>query len=250
MWALAVALVDCSGSSSGGSSPSSSVVAPVPDSTATTTTGAGTEAAAAAPAPGTVASVPSPPEAPGSGFSATITDVSAADLGSSWREGCPLGPEGLRRVRLSHWGFDDQVHEGALVVSAEVAEGVVAVFATLFDQRFPIRRIEPVDAFGGDDDASMAADNTSAFNCRSAVAPGPPQWSAHAYGRAIDVNPVENPYLLGSDILPPAGAEYVDRSTYRPGMAVPGGVLTSAFAAAGWSWGGTWSSPDYQHFHI
>ena len=161
-----------------------------------------------------------------------------------------MGPEGLRLVRLTYWGFDDQVHEGALVVDAEVAEGVVAVFAELFDQRFPIRRMEPVDVFGGDDAASMAADNTSAFNCRSAVAPGPPQWSDHAYGRAIDVNPVENPYLLGSDVLPPAGADYLDRSTYRPGMAVTGGVITTAFAAAGWSWGGTWSSPDYQHFHI
>jgi len=159
-----------------------------------------------------------------------------------------VGPDRLRRVEVSYWGFDDQPHTGALVVDAEVAEGVVAVFGRLYDERFPIRRMEPVDAYGADDNASMAADNTSGFNCRYAVAPGPPQWSAHAYGTAIDVNPVENPYVLGDDVLPPAGVEYVDRPTYRPGMAVPDGQLPTAFAAAGWSWGGEWSSPDYQHF--
>ena len=95
----------------------------------------------------------------------------------------------------------------------------------------------------------MAADNTSAFNCRYAVAPGPKSWSAHAYGEAIDVDPVENPYLEGGKVLPPAGEPYADRTRTRPGMAVPGGVLVSAFASVGWQWGGRWTaSPDWQHF--
>ena len=150
---------------------------------------------------------------------------------------------------MSFWGFDDQPHTGSLVVAASVTDAVLEAFRTLYDQRFPIRRMDPVDVYGGDDDASMAADNTSAFNCRQAVSDGDPQWSTHAYGLAIDVNPVENPYLFGDRVLPPAGAEYLDRSDFRPGMAVSGGVLTSAFAAVGWSWGGTWSgNPDYQHF--
>ncbi len=186
---------------------------------------------------------------PASDFTGTIATVTAADLPSSWRPGCPVAPEGLRVLRLSHWGFDDQPHAGSLVVAASVADAVLEVFRTLYDQRFPIRRMEPVDAFGGDDDASMAADNTSGFNCRPAVASGPPHWSNHAYGLAIDVNPIENPYILGGEVLPPAGAEFVDRSVYRPGMAIDGGVLTQAFAAVGWSWGGLWhGSPDYQHF--
>jgi len=151
-------------------------------------------------------------------------------------------------LQLPYWGFDDQQHQGTLVVNAEVAGAATSLFGRLFAQHFPIRRMEPIDVFGGDDNASMAADNTSGFNCRAAVAAGPPQWSAHAYGRAIDVNPVENPYVQGADILPPAGADYLDRSNVRPGMAVPGSPLTDSFAAAGWSWGGTWSSPDYQHF--
>jgi len=159
-----------------------------------------------------------------------------------------VAPDGLRLLRLSYWGFDGQPHVGSLVVAESVTDAVLQVFRTLHDQRFPIRRMEPVDVYGGDDDASMAADNTSGFNCRNAVSSGPPHWSNHAYGLAIDVNPIENPYLLGSQVLPPAGADYVDRSPYRPGMAVEGGVLVAAFEAVGWSWGGTWSSPDYQHF--
>ncbi len=107
----------------------------------------------------------------------------------------------------------------------------------------------PVDAFQGSDPESMAADNTSGFNCRDAVAPGPPQWSVHAYGEAIDVNTVENPYLEGGSVQPAAGAAYLDRSVFRPGMAVDGGELVAAFASVGWQWGGRWAdSPDYQHF--
>lgn len=181
-------------------------------------------------------------------FAGAALRVTAADLPSSWRSGCPVAPEDLRRLELTYWGFDSRPHTGALVVHASESEAVTGVFRRLYDGRFPIRRMEPIDAYGGSDDASTAADNTSAFNCRNAVATGPPQWSAHAYGRAIDVNPVENPYLLGGEVLPPAGAAYRDRSDVRPGMAVRRGELVAAFAAAGWSWGGGWANPDYQHF--
>ena len=130
-----------------------------------------------------------------------------------------------------------------------MTETVIEVFRTLYAARFPIRRMEPIDAFHGSDRRSMAADNTSGFNCRHAVANGPPTWSMHAYGEAIDVDTVENPYLEGGRIYPPSGAAFVDRSNVRPGMAEPGGVLNDAFAAYGWQWGGRWSaSPDYQHF--
>jgi hypothetical protein len=185
---------------------------------------------------------------PAPAFSGTALRVTAADLPSSWRPGCPVAPADLRKLELSYWGFDSQAHMGALVVHADVADAVTGVFRRLYDRRFPIRRMEPIDAYGGSDDASIAADNTSAFNCRNAVSSGAPQWSAHAYGRAIDVNPVENPYILEGNVLPPNGAPYVDRSNVRPGMAVRGGELVSAFAAAGWGWGGVWANPDYQHF--
>ena len=182
-------------------------------------------------------------------FAASVQRVTAADLRHSWRPGCPVAPTQLRRVRLAYWGFDGRRHVGALVVRDRSVPQVVVVFRRLYRARFPIRSMRPVDAFGGSDTRSMAADNTSAFNCRYAVAAGPRTWSAHAYGEAIDVDPVENPYLEAGKVLPPAGKPYADRARARPGMAVPGGVLVSAFASVGWQWGGRWAaSPDWQHF--
>ena len=126
---------------------------------------------------------------------------------------------------------------------------VSRVFALLYAARFPIRRMEPVARYGGSDNRSMAVDNTSGFNCRYAVTTGPKTWSVHAYGEAIDVNTVENPYLEAGRVLPPAGRAYLDRSDHRPGMAFAGGVLVRAFASVGWLWGGRWTaSPDWQHF--
>jgi hypothetical protein len=181
-------------------------------------------------------------------FVARVERVTAADLPHSWRPGCPVPPAELRRIRLAYWGFDGRRHLGVLVVRDRATRDVTAVFRVLYRARFPIRRIEPVDRYRGSDDASMAADNTSGFNCRAAVASGPKRWSEHAYGEAIDVNPVENPYLQGGRVLPAKGAAFVDR-TPRRGMAVPGGTLVEAFASVGWSWGGTWTgSRDYQHF--
>jgi hypothetical protein len=202
----------------------------------------------AASAPTSTAPSPSP-SGTAPPFAATVTDATAADVPRSWRAGCPVGPDKLSVLRLSHWDFDGRSRTGTLIAHRDVAAELVTVFETLYRERFPIRSLEPVDAYDGSDDASMAADNTSAFNCRRAVAGGAPTWSEHAYGRAIDVNPVENPYLFDRRVLPPAGSAYLDRTNRRPGMAVPDGILVTAFAAAGWSWGGAGrSNPDYQHF--
>ena len=182
-------------------------------------------------------------------FSATVSRVTAAQLGASYRPGCPVGPAGLRLLRLRYLGFDGRAHTGSLVVAAGVARTVASVFARLYAERFPIRRMVPVSAFGGSDERSLAADNTAGFNCRYAVATGAKHWSAHAYGLAIDVDPVENPYLEAGVVHPAAGARFLDRSRARRGMAVPDGPLVRAFAAAGWLWGGRWAAtPDYQHF--
>ena len=187
--------------------------------------------------------MPGPPP-----FTGTVAAITAADVPATYRAGCPVGPAQLRMLRMSYWGFDGRAHAGTMVVNAAVTQAVLAVFARLYAQRFPIRSMVPEDAYGGSDPKSMEADNTSGFNCRYAVAPGPPQWSAHAYGEAIDVNPVENPYLEGGVVQPAAGAAFVDRAVHRPGMAFEGGELVTAFAAVGWPWGGRWSAPDYQHF--
>ena len=181
-------------------------------------------------------------------FRAEVAPVRWQELRYSYRAGCPVPPSGLRTVRLSYWGFDGQAHRGALVVNRRVTGDVVAIFRRLYEARFPIRRMQPVSAYRGSDDASMAADNTSSYNCRRAVGSNSGSWSNHAYGLAIDVNPIENPYVLGSRVLPRAGRAYLDRSRARPGMSTAGGVLVKAFAVRGWEWGGRWSTPDYQHF--
>lgn len=217
--------------------------------TASTTTAAPTTTATTRPAPPA-------PTAPATAAPATFSygisgPLDAAQLPYSWRPGCPVGPDQLRQVSLDFWGFDGAVHHGVIVVNAAVAAGVIKVFATLFAERFPLAEVVPVDAYRGSDDAAAAADDTSGFNCRDAVTSGPPQWSVHAYGEAIDVNDVQNPYVYGSTVIPPAGVAYTDRADLRPGMAVPGGQLVDAFAAVGWQWGGRWTAtPDYQHFSL
>jgi hypothetical protein len=182
-------------------------------------------------------------------FVARIERVTAAELPYSWHSGCPVGPAQLRRVRLRYLGFDGRAHLGQLIVNARVTGDVVSVFRTLYAARFPIRQMRPVDVFHGSDSRSTAADNTSSFNCRFAVAAGPKHWSMHAYGEAIDINTVENPYIQSGRVSPANAKAYADRTNVRPGMAVEGNVLVRAFARVGWGWGGRWAgSPDYQHF--
>lgn len=182
-------------------------------------------------------------------FTHSVSRVSAAQLSHSWHPGCPVSPFRLRRLRLTYWGFDGLAHTGALIANADAVSDLTQVFRSLYAARFPIRRLRPIDAYGGNDERSLEADNTSAFNCRYVVGPGPRRWSVHAYGKAVDVNPVENPYLESGRVHPRAGRAFLDRSRARPGMAVRGGVLVREFAAVGWQWGGRWAgSPDYQHF--
>lgn len=171
--------------------------------------------------------------------------------GVTWEPGCPVPLGDLRAIEMSYWGFDGEVHgPGRLVVHHDVADQVVTAFGALFEARFPIRRMEPALAFGGSDDASMDADNTSAFNCRP-VTGSAEGFSVHSYGRALDINPVENPYVRGDTVLPPDGAAYLDRTDVRPGMITDGDVVTDAFEDAGFSWGGDWTSlKDYQHFEV
>jgi len=183
-------------------------------------------------------------------FEASVSRLDRATrrtmIGSSWHPGCPVPLRNLRLVRLTYWGFDDRPHDGELVVHRAWADGIVAVFHRLYDRRFPIRRMVLVDAYGADDRASMRHDNTSAFNCR--FVGGTTTWSQHAYGRAIDIDPVENPYVQGSHVSPRRGGRFLDRADVRPGMIVPGGPVLRAFAGIGWGWGGRWSSAkDYQH---
>jgi hypothetical protein len=216
--------------------------------TAVTTT-AGPPARPPTSSPSTTAVTPAP--------GVRVSMVTAADLGRSWHVGCPVGPAQLRRLTLSFWGFDGRTHRGQLIVNTLAVSALSSVFTRLYAAHFPIHKMVTIDHYAGTgvqlDDESTADDNTAAFNCRNAVNPGgPPSWSEHAYGEAVDVNPVENPYVESNGVVdPPNGARYVNRSVHRLGMAYVGSPLNTAFAAVGWAWGGNWSgNPDYQHFSV
>ncbi len=160
--------------------------------------------------------------------------------------GC-TAPDQLRAVNVSHWGYDGTVRQGRVIVAASQAQRIVAVFRDVYAARFPIERIVPIDAYGGDDQVSMRANNTSGFNCRTVA--GSSSLSQHAFGLAVDVNPLMNPYVQGSKVDPPEGAMYADRSRRDAGMIKGGDAVVNAFGAQGWRWGGYWSSgQDYQHF--
>jgi hypothetical protein len=190
------------------------------------------------------------PPPPGGRFRSSVRPVSAAvraRMGATWKPGCPVALADLRYVTVSFRGFDGRAHTGELVVNRGVAAGVVSVFARLYAARFPIEEMRLVT--GADLTAHPTGDgnNTAAFVCRAARKQT--RWSAHAYGLAVDVNPFQNPYRRGDLVLPELASAYLDRDRYRPGMIHPGDPVTRAFAAIGWTWGGTWRSPkDLMHF--
>jgi len=165
----------------------------------------------------------------------------------AWRPACPVPIARLRLVRVTFWGFDRRAHHGRLVVHRRVAADVLAAFGKLYRNRFAIRRMRLIDAYGASDRRSMRADNTSGFNGRYVA--GTTTWSMHAYGKAIDIDPVQNPWVNGGAVSPAAGKAYVDRSQRRRGMIHAGGLVVRAFRAIGWKWGGAWRpGRDYMHF--
>jgi len=195
------------------------------------------------------------PTVPGEAFRGSVGRISPKlrrrMTGSSWHHGCPVPFGRLRLVRFHYRGFTGRTRTGSLVVNVSHATRVLGVMKRLFRIHFRIRRARLVDRYGADDHRSMAADNTSAFNCRE-IAGRPGAWSEHAYGQAIDLNPVENPWVERSGrVSPPAGARFARRSPRRRGMIGRGGAVVRAFARAGFHWGGDWRWPrDYQHFSV
>ncbi|KQZ70776.1 M15 family metallopeptidase [Nocardioides sp. Root151] len=186
-------------------------------------------------------------------FSASVHTISEEYrdrmIGVSWEEGCPVPIDDLRIIEMNYRGFDGTVHDGGqLMVHKDVAADVVEAFGEMYDAQFPIRRMELIEEYDGSDDASMAADNTSSFNCRP-ITGSPGRFSIHSYGKAIDINTIENPYVKGDLVLPPAGEEFLDRDDVRPGMITKNDPVVKAFKKRGFDWGGDWHSlKDYQHF--
>ena len=173
----------------------------------------------------------------------------AAMVGRGWRKDCPVGPDRLREVHLAHWTADGAVADGLLIVHADLADDVKDAFAELFDAGFVMVRVAPASVFGGDDDALMRANVTSAFNCRPMT--NGTAWSLHSYGVAIDINPLWNPYVKGKDIRPAPGRAFADRVAVRqrPGVLEADGAAVRAFERRGFAWGGRWRGlTDWQHF--
>lgn len=195
---------------------------------------------------------PATSQAAGKGFFADVSKLSPGlkerMTGKSWHEGCPVPLSDLRLIRVSYHDFDGERQIGRLVANKDATEALVGVFEVMWNESFKIRRMYLVDRYEANDNRSMRHDNTSAFNCRYVA--GTTSWSEHAYGRAIDINPVENPYVRSDgSTSPKKGAPYADRTQHAKGMIHAKGPVVRAFSAVGWGWGGYWSSAqDYQHF--
>jgi hypothetical protein len=176
-------------------------------------------------------------------------DVRARIEGISWRPDEPRCPrlDELAYVTLDHVTFAGGVARGELIVAAAIAARAVELFRRLYALGFPIRQMRLVDDFEASDDRSMSADNSSAFNYR--VIAGTQLLSQHALGRAIDINPVENPWRRPDKIVPAEGIPFAERGQVRPGMIVRPGPVVAVFDELGWEWGGDWRHASDDH-HI
>lgn len=178
-------------------------------------------------------------------------DVKKRITGKSYGKNCDVPYEELRYVRVLYWGFDEETHDGELIVNKAIAEDITDIFKELYEKKYPIERMVLVDEYDADDNTSMAADNTSAFNYRRVD--GTDHLSLHSYGQAIDINPLYNPYVRGTQdkkiITPVNGAKYADRSLDCPYYIKKGDICYETFIKHGFTWGGEWKSQkDYQHF--
>ncbi len=188
----------------------------------------------------------------------TITTITPAIKermiqGNSWHQGCPVGLQDLRYLRIKYLSFEGKTKMGEMIVHKEVADEVVDIFHELYTIGYPIHKMKLVSDYKGNDWQSIEADNTSAFNCRNAT--GSKKWSRHSYGKAIDLNSIENPYISRSGrIAHKVSLQYRKRVHKQDTVADKAVLLqndkaTKIFKKYGWEWGGDWSGvKDYQHF--
>ena len=175
--------------------------------------------------------------------------------GKTWEPGCPVALGDLRLLRFNYLGFTGEIKRGRMVVRGDVAADVLGVFRQLFDARFPFKNIDLASRWRPHGPIDTTRSRTAAFDCRPALNPDltpTGTWSEHSYGLAVDINPLQNPYVAGDGtVLRPAAEAYLDRTQDLPGMIHPDDVVVRAFAAIGWEWGGNWSTKkDYMHFSL
>lgn len=167
-------------------------------------------------------------------------------IGKSMPESTPLGFDNLSYLKLTYYGFDDKTYTGEMVVNKKIASEVVDIFKELYEKKYPIEKIKLIDEYDADDESSMADNNTSSFCYRTIN--GTSKISNHGMGIAIDINPLQNPHVIRNTTNPKEGYIYADRSNLQMGMIKEGDDCYNAFTSRGWTWGGNWKYPDYQHF--
>ena len=188
----------------------------------------------------------------GTGFSAVLIPHKIATLmrGKSYPKGALVPLEDLRYVQVKHIGFDGKTHRGELVVHKSVSCEVVEIFKELYKEQYPIEKMRLVDYYDANDQKSMADNNSSSFCWRMITSGG--LLSYHALGLAIDINPLQNPYVRGSVIEPIEGKEFINREQNVQGMIFENDAAVRAFKKRGWKWGGNWKKTkgyyDLQHF--
>lgn len=172
----------------------------------------------------------------------------------SWRQGCPVPLEHLRYLRMNHLNFEGKTVSGELIVHKEVADEVALIFSELYEIGYPVRQMRLVADFAANDWQSIEADNTSAFNCRPMTGKKK-KWSKHAYGKAIDINPIENPYINKKGYISHKASWKYKKRVHKNDTPADKAVLlkndkaTKIFEKYGWKWGGDWRTiKDYQHF--
>lgn len=196
-----------------------------------------------------------------SAFSAFESDISVITpkikqrmiKGNSWKQGCPVPLNELRYLRLKHINFRGEEEMGEMIVHKEVSNEVTEIFEALYSIGYPINKMKLVSEYNGSDWHSIEADNTSAFNCRKAT--GSKKWSKHSYGKAIDINPIENPYISRKGTISHKASEKYRKRVHQKSSYPDKAVLlkndkaVQLFEKYGWKWGGDWSGvKDYQHF--
>ena len=191
-------------------------------------------------------------------YNATVSPISPEIKkrmikGKSWRKGCPVSLQNLRYLQVIHKNFSGQDQRGEIIVHKDVASEVKQIFKELYVIGYPIRKMKLVSDYKGSDWQSIEADNTSAFNCRKAT--GSKNWSKHSYGKAIDINPIENPYVSRSGHISHKASYAYKKRQHKNNSAADKAVLLKndkavrIFKKYGWKWGGDWSRvKDYQHF--
>ncbi len=168
--------------------------------------------------------------------------------GTSYTEDCPTAVDELRYMNVLYWGIDGQPHKGELIVNKSIVSDITDIFYELYKASYPIENISLISEYGGNDEVSMSNNNTSCFNGRKAT--GSTEWSKHAYGMAVDLNPLYNPYVaVDGTVLPLNAKQYADRESNFVMKIDENDYAYKLFTEHGFTWGGSWDGvKDYQHF--